>query len=136
MNSEAAYRFERQVDMENIEWASRRCAQLIVQVAGGKVVRGVADAYPGKIEPETVGMRLSRVKRLLGIEVSKDTAMRLFGSLGFLPEVRTDNLIVCTVPTWRHDIYREADLIEEIARCYGYDKIPVEPKIQIGRAHV
>ena len=131
LNSEAAYRFERQVDRENIEWASRRCAQLIVQTAGGQVVRGVADAYPGKCEPETVGMRLSRVRTLLGIEVTKETALRIFGSLGFLPEARTEDLIVCEAPTWRHDIYREADLIEEIARCYGYDKIPVEPKIHI-----
>jgi phenylalanyl-tRNA synthetase beta chain len=71
LNSEASYRFERQVDRENIDWASQRCAYLIVQVAGGKVVRGVADAFPGKAESETVGMRLSRVKTLLGIDIPK-----------------------------------------------------------------
>lgn len=131
LSSEAAYRFERQVDMDNIDWASRRCAQLIVQVAGGQIIRGVADAYPGKTEPETVGMRVSRIKHLLGIAVPQDTVMRIFESLGFLPESKTDDLIVCEVPTWRHDIYREADLIEEVARCYGYDKIPVEQKIHI-----
>lgn len=131
LNSDAAYRFERQVDRDNIDWASRRCAQLIVQAAGGKVVRGLADAYPGKIESETIGMRRSRLSALLGIEVPKEKVMRIFESLGFLPEAKTDDLIVCSVPTWRHDIYREADLIEEVARCYGYDKIPVEPKIHI-----
>lgn len=131
LHSEAAYRFERQVDMDNIDWASRRCAHLIVQVAGGHIVRGAADAYPGKTEPETVGMRVSRVKHLLGIDVPKDTIMRIFNSLGFLPESKTEDLIVCEVPTWRHDIYREADLIEEVARCHGYDKIPVEDKIHI-----
>lgn len=131
LNSEASYRFERQVDRENIDWASRRCAQLIIQTAGGRVVRGVADAYPGKLESETVGMRLSRVKTLLGIDVPKDKVMSIFESLGFLPEAKTEDLVVCTVPTWRHDIYREVDLIEEVARCYGFDKIPVEPKIHI-----
>ncbi len=131
LSSEASYRFERQVDIENIEWASRRCAQLIVQVAGGRIARGVADAYPGKTESDTVGMRLSRLKHLLGIDVSKDKVMHLFASLGFLPEQRADDLIVCSVPTWRHDISREADLIEEVVRCYGLDKIPVEPKIHI-----
>ena len=131
LNSEASYRFERQVDKENVEWASRRCAQLIVQVAGGQAMRGVADAYPGKVESDTVGMRLSRIKRLLGINVAKEKVMSIFESLGLLPEIKNDDLIVCSVPTWRHDIYREADLIEEVARCYGYDKIPVEPKIHI-----
>ena len=131
LNSEASYRFERQVDREQIEWASRRCARLIVQVAGGQVVRGLADAYPGKLEPQTVGMRISRARQLLGIDVPQDSVMNIFSALGFLPEARTDDLVVCTVPSWRHDIYREADLIEEVARCYGYDKIPVEPKIHI-----
>ena len=131
LNSEASYRFERQVDKENIDWASRRCSQLIIQVAGGQAVRGVADAYPGKTESETVGMRLSRVKRLLGIDVAKEKVMSIFESLGLLPAIKTDDLIVCEIPTWRHDIYREADLIEEVARCYGFDKIPVEPKIHI-----
>lgn len=131
LNSEASYRFERQVDIENIEWASRRCAQLIVQAAGGQIVRGVADAYPGKTESDTVGMRLSRLKHLLGIDVPKDNVMDIFASLGLLPEAKTDDLIVCSVPTWRHDIYREVDLIEEVARCYGFDKIPIEPKIHI-----
>jgi phenylalanyl-tRNA synthetase beta chain len=131
LNSEASYRFERQVDRENIEWASRRCAQLIVQLAGGKAARGMVDVFPGKREPLTVGMRISRVKQVLGIDVPKDKVMGIFTSLGFLPEGRTEDLVVCTVPSWRHDIYREADLIEEVARCYGYDKIPVEPKIHI-----
>lgn len=131
LNSEASYRFERQVDRDNIDWASRRCAHLIVRVAGGQVVRGVADAFPGKTESETVAMRLSRVKTLLGIDVPKDKVMSIFESLGFRPETKTDDLVVCSVPTWRHDIYREADLIEEVARCYGYGRIPVEPKIHI-----
>ncbi len=131
LNSEASFRFERQVDIEMIDFASQRCAELIVMVAGGQVAKGVADDYPSKPEPMTVGMRPSRLNKLLGIEVPKDKTMKILSALGLQPEARTEDLIVCTVPSWRHDIYREADLIEEIARCHGYDKIPVEKRIVI-----
>ncbi|MBN1819048.1 MAG: phenylalanine--tRNA ligase subunit beta [Sedimentisphaerales bacterium] len=129
--SEASFRFERQVDIEKVDEHSKRCAELIVQVAGGQVARGVADAYPGKPEAQTVAMRLSRMKHLLGIDVPADTVMNIFAGLGFHPDKRRDDLIVCTVPSWRHDLYREVDLIEEVARCHGFDKIPVEPRINI-----
>ena len=131
LQSEASFRFERQVDGENIAWASARCAGLIVQLAGGQVVSGLADVYPGKQESRTVGMRFSRLRTLLGIEVPKDCVLGIFKGLGFDPEVKNEDLVVCRVPSWRHDIYREADLIEEAARCYGYDKIPVEKKLHI-----
>ena len=136
INSEASFRFERQVDMEMIDWASQRTAQLVVEVAGGTVAKGVVDVYPGKGEPETVGMRFSRMESLLGIKVSRDEVVKIFTGLGFRPEVKNDDLIVANVPTWRHDIYREVDLIEEVARSHGFDKIPVETKINIKVAPV
>jgi len=129
--SEASYRFERQVDAEQIDWASRRCAQLIIQFAGGKAAKGVVDVYPGKAEKITAGMRFSRLKALLGIEIPKEKVLAIFKSLGFEPTLKNDDLVVCTAPSWRHDIYREADLIEEAARCWGYDKIGVGRKISI-----
>ncbi|MBN1126998.1 MAG: phenylalanine--tRNA ligase subunit beta [Sedimentisphaerales bacterium] len=134
--SEASFRFERHVDIEKVDEHSKRCAELIVQVAGGQVVKGVADAYPGKPESQTVAMRLSRMKHLLGIDVSVDTVMNIFTNLGFHPDKRREDLIVCTVPSWRHDLYREVDFIEEVARCHGFDKIPVEYKINIQVAPV
>ena len=129
--SEASFRFERHVDTENIEWVSARIAQLIAETAGGTVASGIVDAYPEKKERGTIAMRLSRMNALLGIEISKEKVLKIFSSLGFKPEMKNDNLLVCTPPSWRHDLYREADLIEEAARCYGYDNIPVEPKIHI-----
>lgn len=129
--SEASFRFERQVDTENIEWVSARIAQLIAETSGGTVARGIVDAFPEKRERDTVAMRLSRMKALLGIDVPKDKVMTIFRSLGFRPEEKQGDLIICTPPSWRHDLYRECDLIEEVARCYGYAKIPVEPKIHI-----
>jgi len=129
--SEASFRFERRVDTENIDWASRRCAQLIVQVAGGQIARGVVDNYPKKTKPAPVRMRLSRLKHLLGIEIPSEKVLRIFSGLGLNPQTEGKEVIVCTPPSWRHDLLREADLIEEAARCYGYDKVPVESKIRI-----
>jgi len=134
--SEASFRFERQVDTDNIDWASQRCAQLICQAAGGQVAKGVVDCHPVKRKLKPVKMRLSRMNMLLGIEVSADDVGRIFTGLGFAPQTEGDGTVVCTPPAWRHDVYREADLIEEVARSYGYDKIPVESKINIEVAPV
>jgi phenylalanyl-tRNA synthetase beta chain len=128
--SEASFRFERIVDIQNMDWASRRTAQLIVQFAGGRVAKGLVDAYPKKWQPRQVTMRLSRLSKLLGIDVPTDEVMRILGGLCFEPRLH-DGSVVCSVPTWRSDILREVDLIEEVARVYGYDKVPTRTKIQI-----
>ncbi len=136
--SEAAFRFCRIVDIENIDWASKRTAQLMIQVSGGKAAKGVIDAYPGRPKPKQATLRLSRLKKLLGIEVPKDTVIQILTRLGFGPVLsevegpkQNGEQINCSVPTWRSDVYREADLIEEVARVYGYDKIPTENAITI-----
>jgi phenylalanyl-tRNA synthetase beta chain len=103
---------------------------LITQVAGGKIAKSVVDIYPKKPAKKEVTLRLLRLNNLLGIEIPAQEALRILLALGFKPQ-RKDNLIVCTVPSWRSDIYREVDLIEEIARVYGYNKIPTEQKIKI-----
>ncbi len=131
LQSEASFRFERHVDTENIKWVSARCAQLMAETAGGTVAKGIVDVWPEKRQRDTIEMRLSRMNALLGIDIPLDKVLSIFTSLGFNPEVKNDDLIACTSPSWRHDLYREADLIEEAARCYGYDNIPVEPKIHI-----
>ncbi len=128
--SESSFRFERIVDIESIDWASKRTAQLITQVAGGKVAKGVVDIYHKKSEPKRVALRLNRLKALLGIEIPQDEVLRILSALSFQPKLETDT-VVCAVPSWRSDIYREIDLIEEIIRVHGYDKIPIEPRIQI-----
>ncbi len=133
--SEASFRFSRYVDIENIEWASRRTAQLIIAAAGGKSAKGVVDAYPGKPKAKQATLRLGRLKKLLGIEVPEKEVMRILAKLGFEPKQDGDK-ILCTVPSWRSDIYREADLIEEVTRVHGYDKIPTEKAITIEVAPV
>lgn len=131
LQSEASFRFERHVDTENIDWASARCAQLMAETGGGTVAKGMVDAWPEQRERNTIEMRLSRMNALLGIKIPLDKVLSIFTSLGFSPEMKNDDRIICTPPSWRHDLHREADLIEEAARCYGYDNIPVEPKIHI-----
>lgn len=128
--SEASFRFERFVDIERIDWASRRTTQLIVQVAGGRVAKGVVDAYPRRYQPREVTMRLSRLNKLLGIEVPQDAVLRILTALCFEPRLQEDS-VVCAVPTWRSDIHREVDLIEEVARVHGYDRVPTRKQIQI-----
>jgi len=128
--SEASYRFERIVDIERIDYASKRTAQLIVQLAGGKVARGVVDAYPARPEKKEVTLRLSRLARLLGIDIPAERATKILADLCFEPRVENDS-IVCKVPSWRSDVYREADLIEEVARVHGFNEIPTERNIQI-----
>jgi phenylalanyl-tRNA synthetase beta chain len=133
--SEAAFRFCRIVDIENIDWASKRTAQLMIQVAGGKAAKGVIDVYPGRPKPKQATLRLGRLKKLLGIDVPGDEVMKILAKLGFEPK-RSGDQIICAVPSWRSDVYREADLIEEVARVYGYGKIPAENKITIEVAPV
>lgn len=128
--SEAAFRFARIVDIENIDRASKRTAQLIIQVSGGKAAKGVIDAYPGKPKAKEVTLRLSRLKKLLGIDVPNDKVIQILTKLGFEPKQKGEQTI-CSVPSRRSDVYREADLIEEVARVYGYDKIPTENAITI-----
>lgn len=136
INSESSFRFERNVDTEMIDWASKRTCQLITQVAGGKVAKGAADVYPAKWQPKTVTMRVSRLDKLLGIEITKDEAVKILTGLGLEPKLKDADTLECTTPTWRHDIYREVDLIEEVARSHGYDRIPVQRKISIEVAPV
>jgi len=128
--SESAFRFERIVDIEGVDWASKRTAQLITQLAGGKVLKGVVDAYPKKPSVKTIALRLSRLDKLLGVDVPPVGAVEILSRLGFQPQL-SDTLITCTVPCWRSDVYREVDLIEEVARVHGYDKVPTKRKIEI-----
>lgn len=128
--SEASYRFERIVDIEQIDWASKRTAQLITKAAGGRVAKGVVNIYPGKPEKKEVTLRLSRLAKLLGIEIPGDRVVEILTALKFSPSMEGD-IITCTVPSWRSDIYREVDLIEEVARVYGYGAVPTERKIKI-----
>ncbi|HEX41751.1 MAG TPA: phenylalanine--tRNA ligase subunit beta [Phycisphaerales bacterium] len=128
--SEASYRFERIVDIEQVDWASRRTCRLIVEWAGGRVAKGVVDVYPRRWAPKELRLRLARLNALLGIDVPGGDVLRILGALQFEPRLEGD-VVVCRVPSWRCDVYREVDLIEEVIRVYGYGKVPTRRKIEI-----
>lgn len=124
LHTESSHRFERGADPEAVRWALSRTAQLLVELAGGEVAAGVLDVYPGRQEPKRVRLRFSRVGALLGLEVPRERCREILASLGFGEEDATEEAATFTVPTFRVDVDREVDLIEEIARIVGYDQIP------------
>ncbi|MCW8813601.1 MAG: phenylalanine--tRNA ligase subunit beta [Ignavibacteriaceae bacterium] len=129
--SDASYRFERGTDSSNTVFAAKRAAQLIALIAGGEIAKGVIDEYPGRKRNTEITLRLSRLKKLLGYEVQKSEVIKIFQRLGInLLKDLGDSLEV-VIPTFRPDIEREADLVEEVARIAGYEKIPVVEKVSI-----
>ncbi|MEI8139450.1 MAG: phenylalanine--tRNA ligase subunit beta [bacterium] len=124
LSSESSYRFERGVDVENVEWVSRRAVQLMCELAGGVAAKGVIDVYPTKTAHGQVTLRFARVRDLLGIEITNEKVMSIFTSLGF--GIVSNDAVRCVVdvPAFRVDVLQEADLIEEVARINGLDKIP------------
>jgi phenylalanyl-tRNA synthetase beta chain len=124
--SDSSYRFERGVDPVQTEWASRRAARLIQEVAGGEILQGVLDVWAKPYEPKEVALRYQRLNHLLGMAVPPDAVRAILARLGFNLAAKPEaNRVTVLVPPWRaQDVYREADLIEEVIRIYGYDKIP------------
>ena len=123
LRTDAAYRFERGADLEGLVTASARAAALIAELAGGTIARGVIDAYPRKRKPQHVRLRMSRVQRVLGIAPSPAQARKVLTGLGLPVKARGADLEV-TVPSFRRDLSMEDDLVEEIIRVWGYDRIP------------
>ncbi|MBU1564439.1 MAG: phenylalanine--tRNA ligase subunit beta [Proteobacteria bacterium] len=123
--SEASYRFERGVDPEGTINALNRAVQLICELAGGQAPEDGVDCYGGRKEPQTLTLSVARTMSLLGISLTADEIVGLLGSIGLPCRALDDQLVLVDAPSFRVDIEREADLIEEVARLYGYNKIPV-----------
>ena len=130
IKSESSYRFERGSDWEMVHFASRRAAQLIQELAGGLGCKPQEASGP---PPQTVSIKLrtERIKQFLGLDLKDSTAADLLRKLGCEIGMGTGQLLV-TIPSWRLDLTMEADLLEEIARLYGYDQIPTRnPTIRL-----
>ena len=127
LRSESSYRFERGGDIGITDWASRRCAQLILQTAGGQLVPGVLDSCATEIQPKAVTVRHHKVAQLLGVPVTAPETRRYLGQLGLRIVSGDADSATFEIPTHRVDLKREVDLIEEVARLYGVDKIPGTP---------
>ena len=124
LSTDASYRFERGVDFENTLNVAEHAAELIVEIAGGEIVPGAIDVYPNKIERKEVVLRYARVEQVLGYPVTDTEVKNTLQKLGLELISEDEYSLKVRVPGFRPDIEREIDLIEEIARIYGYDNIP------------
>ena len=131
LSSDSSYRFERGVDIAGVERASRRAARLILEVAGGTLATGVLRHGIADPEPKTILLRAARCRQLLGIDLSMPRMVELLTRLGLSPRVEAGDIIACTCPSHRLDLSREVDLIEEVVRLEGLDKIGVDDRIKI-----
>ncbi len=124
MTSESSVRFEKGADPNMVPEALNRAASLIQKYAGGDILQGIVDCYPKEINPLMVDLRPDRCNKILGIRISSERIKEILNNLEFPISRINDSSLTVAVPTFRPDITREIDLIEEIARIEGYDKIP------------
>ena len=124
LHTEASHRFERGTDIEGLITALNRTAQLIQELAGGEICDGIVDAYPAPAEEVKVKLRPERVNAILGTDLTAQQMDEFLTSIEFQVDRNGDDVSV-VIPTFRPDVEREIDLIEEIARLFGYDNIPV-----------
>jgi phenylalanyl-tRNA synthetase beta chain len=132
--SPSSFRFERPLDPEGTEWASRRCAELILKVAGGTLHPGVIDTGSPALDRPAIRLRLAQIERILGIPIDRTTCSRILKSLGLEPLGQDERSLTFRPPSWRSDLEREIDLIEEVARIHGYHHVPQDQAVPLTSA--
>jgi phenylalanyl-tRNA synthetase beta chain len=126
LQSEASIRFDKGLNSELPLLPLKRATQLLLELAGGKAAKGIIDVYPGKPEPELISLTTQEVKRLSGLQVNIDEILKILKALGFeYQEGNSGSQISVSVPYWRSDVKCSADLVEEVVRIIGYEKIPI-----------
>ncbi|MFD2914676.1 phenylalanine--tRNA ligase subunit beta [Psychroserpens luteus] len=129
LNTDASFRFERGIDPNITDYALKRAALLIVEIAGGEISSDLMDSYPKKIEDFQVRLSFDNATKLIGEEIPKETIKRILASLEIKVNNVTETGLGLTVPAYRNDVQREADVIEEILRVYGYNNIRTTEKL-------
>jgi len=124
LKSEASSRFEKGIDINNVSFALDRAAELISRLSGGTVAKGIVDVYPNPVSPREISLSVDRVCNLVGISTDSHEMAEILESLGFEVIDLSAGELLLRVPTFRVDIEREVDIVEEVARLLGYDNIP------------
>jgi len=124
LSSEASTRFEKGLNPELAMMAIKRAAQLMAELGGGMVARGIIDVYPGKKESEPIPVSEAEVKRILGMDISENDIKKRLESLGMQCKKGKKGTVLVEPPWWRNDISIPVDLVEEVARATGYENIP------------
>lgn len=125
LQTDSSYRFERGIDPNMQHRAAERAAELIAELGNGSIVDGCTDIHPVKTSPMKVTLRTSRVNHLLGTELKQSEISEILDRLEISAEKQDSDKLICTVPTFRPDIEREVDLIEEVGRIIDYNSVPV-----------
>ena len=125
LSTEASYRFERGVDIDGAVPALRRAMMLISELAGGEVIQGIIDNYPAPRSPREIDLRVDKTNRFLGTQLSPETVGGYLQALEMEVQPSGENVLRVKAPSFRVDITRDWDLMEEVARLEGYDNIPV-----------
>lgn len=129
LHTDASFRFERGSDPNITVWALKRAALLIKELAGGRISSEIVDVYPNKINRPVVELNFSNVNRLTGKEIDRKDIKKILASLDIEHSEKDGDTLSCKVPTYRVDVSREADIIEEILRIYGYNNIEFSNKV-------
>ncbi|MCK0109236.1 phenylalanine--tRNA ligase subunit beta [Flavobacteriaceae bacterium S0825] len=129
LNTDASFRFERGIDPNITEYALKRAALLITEIAGGEITSDLIDEYPVKIEDFQVRLSFENAENLIGEEIPREIIKRILMSLDITINNVTETGLGLTVPAYRNDVQREADIIEEILRVYGYNNIGITEKL-------
>ena len=135
LNTDASFRFERGIDPVITDYALKRAALLIQEVAGGEITSDLIDVYPKKVEDFSVFLNFNKVSKIIGQEIPKDKIKKILVSLDIKVNSVTDSGLGLTIPAYRVDVQREIDVIEEILRVYGYNNIQFSNKVNATMAN-
>jgi phenylalanyl-tRNA synthetase beta chain len=136
LNTDASFRFERGTDPNMTVYALKRAARLMKELAGGKISSEITDIYPDPVEDFTIEVTFRNIDRLSGKPIDPDILVRILASLDIRVEKRNEEGMTLTVPPYRVDVQREADIVEEILRIYGYNNIPFDEHVNSTLAYV
>lgn len=129
LNTDASFRFERGIDIENVDYCLRRAALLIKEIAGGDITSDVVDLYPKKKDDHQVFLTFDKINKLIGQEIPTDTIKSILASLDIRIKNVSESGLGLSIPSYRVDVQREVDVIEDILRVYGYNNIDFKEKL-------